>query len=245
MRRRDFIAGLGSAAASSMVARGQQRENVRRIGILMYGNESDPDANERLAAFATALRSLGWSDQNNLQIDIRWASGEVDRMRMFARELVDLRPDVILATATPVTAALQRETKGTPIVFAAVADPVGESFVASLARPGANITGFVNVEASMGGKWVELLREIAPRIGRVTTIFNPETSAGHGDFFLPTIETAAQSFRLPLTATPVRSDAEIEAAIKSIDHEEGGLVVMGSAFMSAHRPRADSGRFHA
>jgi putative ABC transport system substrate-binding protein len=159
MRRRDFIAALGGAAAWPFVARAQQGDRMRRVGVLMAGDENDP---EGLSGFTQGLAELGWTEGRNMRMDVRWATGSVDRMRMFAKELVGLQPDVILTSNTPVTAALQRETRTIPIVFAGVGDPVASGFVAGLPRPGGNITGFTSQEASLAGKWLGLLTEIAP-----------------------------------------------------------------------------------
>ena len=152
MRRREFIAGLGGAAAWPLAARAQQPDRMRRIGVLMAWDENDPEAKACLSGFTQGLAELGWTDGRNLRMDVRWAAGNVDRMRMFAKELVDLQPDVILANSTPVTAALQRETRTIPIVFVTVSDPVGAGFVASLPRPGGNITGFINHGSVNGGQ---------------------------------------------------------------------------------------------
>jgi putative tryptophan/tyrosine transport system substrate-binding protein len=162
MKRRAFIAGLGGAMTWRLAARAQQGERVRRVGVLMAFDENDPYAKARVSRLTQELAELGWTDGRNLRMDVRWAADSVDRMRMFAKELVGLQPDVILAQSTPVTAALQRETRTIPIVFASTSDPVGSGFVASLARPAGNITGFINVEAAMAGKWLGLLTEIAP-----------------------------------------------------------------------------------
>jgi putative ABC transport system substrate-binding protein len=167
-------------------------------------------------------------------MDVRWAAGDVDRMRVFARELVGLQPDIILANTTPVTAALQRETKTIPIVFALVSDPVGDGFVADLPRPGGNITGFITMEGAIAGKWLELLTEIAPRVKRAAIMFNPDTSPGGGSYFLPPFEAAARSFNVAAIAAP-----EIEAFITSLGREPGGgLVVNLDAFMYYHRAAA-------
>src|ERR1700686_3267931 len=161
MRRREFIAGVVTVAWP-LAARAQQPVRMRRIGVLMATDENDPEAKARLSGFTQGLAELGWTDGRNLRMDVRWAAGSVDRMRMLAKELVDLQPEMIFAPTTPVTAALQRETRTIPIVFANVGDPVGSGFVAGLPRPGGNITGFGSMEASMAGKWLELLTEIAP-----------------------------------------------------------------------------------
>jgi putative ABC transport system substrate-binding protein len=179
---------------------------------------------------------LGWNNGRNLRMDVRWAAGSVDRMRMFAKELVDLQPGVILANTTPVTAALRNETHTIPIVFVVVSDPVGAGFVASLARPGGNITGFINVEASFGGKWLELLKEIAPRVRRAAIMFNPDTAPGGGSYFLGSFESAAQSLGVEPITAPVRSVAEIESVMTRLGREPGGgLAVMSDGFMFIHR----------
>jgi putative ABC transport system substrate-binding protein len=208
---------------------------MRRIGVLMGWDENDPLAKAGLSGFAQGLGELGWSDRN-LRTELRWAAGNVDRMRMFAKELVDLKPDVILANTTPVTAALLRETRTTPIVFVIVSDPIGAGFVASLPRPGGNVTGFINVEAAMGGKWLQLLTEIAPGVKRAAIMFNPDTAAGGGSYFLTSFEAAARSLNVEPIVTPVHGDAEIESVITSLGREPGGgLVVMTDGFMTVHR----------
>jgi putative tryptophan/tyrosine transport system substrate-binding protein len=237
MRRREFIAGVGASAAWPLVARAQQGERVRRIGVLISYVENDPDAKTSLSAFTKGLADLGWTDGRNLRMDIRWGAGNLDRIRVFAKELVGLKPDVILAATTPVTAALQRETRTIPIVFVIVDDPVGDRFVVSLPRPGGNITGFIELEAAMAGKWVELLTKIAPGVKRVGIMFNPDTAAGGGSYFIPSFESGARSLKVEPIVTPVHSDAEIETVITSLGHEPGGgLVVMSDSFMYVHRP---------
>jgi putative tryptophan/tyrosine transport system substrate-binding protein len=166
MRRRSFIAGLGSAAAWPLAVRGQQGERVRRVGVLVGYEENDRDAKVWLSLFMQGLAQLGWTDGRNLRMDIRWPGGDVDRVRMLAKEIVDLRPDVILSISTPVTAAVRRETQTIPIVFAVVGDPVGDRFVASLSRPGGNVTGFMVQEPAIAGRWLEMLTQLAPRVTR-------------------------------------------------------------------------------
>jgi putative tryptophan/tyrosine transport system substrate-binding protein len=179
---------------------------------------------------------LGWTDGSNLRVDVRWGTGNVDRMRMSAKELLGLQPDLILAHGTPVTAVFQRETRTIPIVFASVSDPVGEGFVASLPRPGGNITGFIRQEATMAGKWLELLTEIAPGVKRVAAIFNPDTAPSGGLYVLPAFEAAARSFKVAPIAAPIHSDAEIETVITSLGREPGGgLVVPPDVFLFSHR----------
>jgi ABC-type uncharacterized transport system substrate-binding protein len=236
VRRREFITLLGGAAVPSMLwplyARAQQPDRMRRIGVLMAFDENDPKTKGWLSNFTQWLAELGWTDGHTVRMDVRWAAGSVDRMRTFAKELVQLQPDVIFASTTPVTAALQRETRTIPIVFVIVSNPVGAEFVAGLPRPGGNITGFTNVETAMGGKWLEMLKEIAPRVRRVAIMFNPDTASGG---FLVPFETAARSLAVePITAR-VRSDAEIEAVIASLGRERAGLVIMADSFMQVHQ----------
>jgi putative ABC transport system substrate-binding protein len=237
MRRRDLIAGIvGSAAGLPLAVRAQQPQLMRRIGVLMGWNETDREAQSNLAAFVQALQQLGWTDGRNMRIDYRWSNGDVNRMQIFSKELVGSAPDAILAHTTPVTAALQRETRTVPIVFVLVSDPVGEGFVASLPHPGGNITGFVHTEGEFAGKLLELLTEIAPTVKRVAIMFNPDTAPGRGSSYLPSFETAARSFRLEAIAAPVRNDAEIQAIVAMLGREEGGgLVAMPDGFTLVHR----------
>jgi putative ABC transport system substrate-binding protein len=196
--------------------------------------DEDPVAKGHLAVFAEGLSALGWIAGHNIQIDIRWAAGDADRMRTYAKELVDLQPDVIVSNGTPVTAVLQSETRTIPIVFVVVSDPVGAGFVANLPRPGGNITGFVNLEAAMASKWLELLTEIMPSINRAAILFNPDTAPGGGSYFLASFEAATKSFKVePITAA-VHSDAEIETVITQLGAAMGGLVVMPDSFTWVH-----------
>jgi putative ABC transport system substrate-binding protein len=234
MRRREFIAGLGGAAAWPVVARAQQPARMRRIGVLMVGDENDSEEKRRYSAFTQALADLGWADGRNLRIDLRWAGGEINRTRAFAQELVGLQPDIILANGTPATTTLQRETRTIPIVFVGVSDPVAGSIVARLDRPSGNITGFANVEASLGGKWLELLSEIAPGLKRAGIMFNPDTAPVSA--FMPSSETAARLLKVERIIAPVHSDVEIEAAIIALGREPGGgLVIMPDIFTNTHR----------
>jgi putative tryptophan/tyrosine transport system substrate-binding protein len=195
MKRREFITLLGGAAVAwPITARAQQPDRMRRLGLLMGNAENDPLSQPRIAAFLQGLAELGWSDSRNLQIDYRWAGADVEQIKQFAKGLVALKPDVILAQSTPVTAALQRETTGIPIVFVLASDPVGAGFVTSLARPGGNITGFINFEDAMGGKWLELLKEIAPAVKHAAIMFNPDTAPGGGEF--SSIRSRPQARRL-------------------------------------------------
>ncbi|MFL6797933.1 MAG: ABC transporter substrate-binding protein [Xanthobacteraceae bacterium] len=236
MNRRKFIMLLGGAAVWPLAAHAQQGQLTRRIGVLLAFDESDSRAKGWLSRFGKALSELGWTDGRNLRMDVRWARDDIDRMRLLAKELVDLQPNVILAFGTPVTAALQRETRTIPIVFAIVSDPVGEGFVASLSNPGGNITGFHNSEASIGGKWLELLTQIAPRIKRAAMIFNPETAPGHGKYYMRDFEAAAPSFDVTPIAAPVHSLDELEAAISDLGREPGGgFIAMADFFLLNHR----------
>jgi putative tryptophan/tyrosine transport system substrate-binding protein len=236
MRRREFIAGLGSATAWPLAVRAQQSDRPRRLGVLSPNEESDSGMKAYVAGFTQALAELGWTDGRNLRIDMRWAGGGVDRIRMFAKELIGLQPDVILSISTPVTAVLLRETRTIPIVFTAVSNPVGDGFVASLTRPGGNVTGFMIQEATIAGKWLELLTQIAPRITRAAAMFNPDTSPDGGAFFVTEFEAAARLLKVATIAAPVSSDADIEAVIAGLGREpDGGLVVTPDVFTVNHR----------
>jgi putative tryptophan/tyrosine transport system substrate-binding protein len=239
IKRRDFISSAllgGVAAASPLRVRAQlQTDRMQRVGVLMGWTENDPEFQRRLAALVQGLAQLGWTEGRNLRIDIRWTNGDVDRARTLAKELVELQPDVIVAGTTPVTAALHRATHTIPIVFTVVADPVGAGFVASLARPGANITGFLTNEGAMGGKWLGLLKQCVPRLERVAIMFNPDTAPGGGSFFLDSFDAAARSLGVRPSAASVRSDAEIETAITTLGREQAGLVVTTDSFLSIRR----------
>jgi putative ABC transport system substrate-binding protein len=210
---------------------------VRRAGVLIGLDENDPVARVWLSQFTQAFSELGWTDGRNLRIDVRWAGDDVGRIRMFAKELIGLQPDVILSISTPVTRVLQRETSSIPIVFTAVGNPVGDGFVASLSRPGGNITGFMIQEPTIAGKWLELLTQIAPRVTRAAAMFNPDTSPGGGAYFVPEFEAAARLLKVAPIAAPVHSDADMEAVITSVGRESGGgLVVTPDIFTINHRP---------
>ena len=233
MRRREFISLMGAAAlAGPLAARAQQPE--RRIGVLMYFGADDPEGQARLAAFVEGLQHLGWTDGRNVKIDIRWSAGDADRNRS-AEELVALAPDVLFASIGASVAALQRITHSVPIVFAAVIDPVGAGFVASLSRPGGNTTGFSEFDYSMSGKWLELLKEIAPNLTRVAVLRDPAVAAGIGQF--AAIEAmASPSSGVELTTIDVRDPGEIERAITAFARERnGGLIVTASQSSVTHR----------
>jgi putative ABC transport system substrate-binding protein len=232
IRRRVFIAGLGSAAAWPVVVRAQQGDRERRIGVLGAGDESDPANKRFVSAFTQALAGLGWADGRNLRMDLRWGHGDINRMRALAQELVGSQPDIILAGGTVATVALQRETRTIPIVFAYAGDPVATGIVAQLDRPSGNTTGFATTEASMGGKWLELLSEIAPGLKRTAIMFS---DTGFASAYMPSLETAARSLNVTLIPAPVHSDAEIEVAIIAFGREpRGGVVVVPDGFMAGH-----------
>jgi putative ABC transport system substrate-binding protein len=237
MQRRNFIRLLGGAAVAwPFAARAQQPDRMRRIGVMMGYAEDDPEAQTRLAAFKQGLLTLGWSEGRNLKIDVRWASGDTDRATAFARELVALQPEVIMSNTTPVTAALHKATKTISIVFVAVSDPVGAGFIASLPRPGTNITGFINLERTLGGKWLELLKEIAPRMTRVAVMFNPQTAPYTEEIYLPSMESAAKNLGVKQLKSLVYRKTDIEEAISGLGREPGsGLIAMTDSFMTVHR----------
>jgi ABC-type uncharacterized transport system substrate-binding protein len=237
MRRREFIAGLGSAAAWPLAARAQQGERMRRIGVLMPGTESDPEEQLRVTAFREGLAKLGWTDTRKVQIDYRWGALDIERMRTFATELVGLQPGVLFAGNTTTLAALQRATRDIPIVFTLVADPIAGGFVASLARPGGNITGFQGTEPPLAGKWMQVLREVIPGMRRAALLFNPESAPYAGEYFRHA-QAAAAPLAVELTAVPVHEETEIDGAIASLAREaNGGLIVMPDAFTRSHRGR--------
>ena len=234
IRRRQFIAGLGGAAAWPLAARAQQGDRVRHIGVLLGGDENDPVQKSRLSAFTQALANLGWTDGRNVWMDLRWFGDDINRIRALAQELVGLQPDIILTNATPPTVALQRETRTIPIVFAGAGDPATTGTVRRLDRPSGNITGFANLEASLGGKWLELLSEIAPGLKRAAIMFNPDMLPA--SLHVPSFETAARSLKVAPITEPVHSDVEIETAIIALGRAPGsGLVVLPDAFMNVHR----------
>lgn len=237
MKRREVIKLIGSAAVSwPLAVRAQQHDEVRRIGVLVNVAADDPEAQTSIAAFKQALQQLGWSEGRNLRIDFRGAAGDPERMQAFAKELVSLQPHVILTRSTPVTAALLKQTHTIPIVFTVVSDPVGEHFVESLARPGGNATGFTNVEFSLTGKWLELLKEVAPGIKRVAFVFNPKLAPGGGSYYTRLIEASAPTFAVTPTVAPVHDATEIERAIGEFVREpNGGLVVLPDATTLVHR----------
>jgi putative tryptophan/tyrosine transport system substrate-binding protein len=236
MKRRKFITLLGGAAATWPLAAGaQQPERMRRVGVLIAGTENDSSEQRRQAAFRKRLDELGWQAGRNIQIDYRWIAGNADRLRIFATELVDLRPDLIFAETTPATAALLEKTRTIPIVFVAVSDPVGSGFVTSLNRPGGNVTGFINMEPTMAGKWLGLLKEIAPRVTRVALLFNPAT-APYSEQYLNPFKAAAATLAVEAISAPVQQLSQLEpVAADQAREPNGALIVMADVFLWLHR----------
>ena len=234
MRRREFITLLGGAAAAlPLAARAQQSERMRRVGVLMNFTSDDPVSQDRLAAFVQGLQELGWTVGRNLQVDYRWGAGNVERYRTFAAELVALTPDVLVTAGAPAVEALQRATRTVPIVFTNVTDPVGGGLVASLARPGGNTTGLTLSEYGLSGKWLELLKEIAPRVTRAAVLRDP-VAVGIGQF--AAIQAVAPSLQMELSPVDVRDASEIERAVPAFaDRPSGGLIATASAPTAIHR----------
>jgi len=234
MKRRELLTLLGGAAAWPRAARAQQPSGVRRIGVLMNLASEDAEGQARLAAFHQGLQQLGWTVGRNVQIDYRWGAGNADRIRKFAAELVALAPDVILSAGSPSVAALQQATRTVPIVFVTVVDPVSSGFVDTLARPGGNITGFALLEYSISGKWLQLLKEIAPRVTRAAVIRDPALTSGGGQ--LGVIQAVAPSVGVEVTPLNVRDRGEIERAITAFARSpNGGLIVTASTLAGVHR----------
>src|SRR6516165_4326258 len=235
MRRRTFISLVGGAAVWPFAARAQQGERMRHIGVLMSLAADDAQGQARLAAFLQGLQQLGWIDGRNVRIDARWGAGDADRTRRYAAELVALAPDVILATGSPPVAALQQATRSAAIVFADVGDPIGQGFVETLARPGANTTGFMLFEYAMGGKWLELLKEIAPGVTRAAVLRDTAAMAGGQ---LGAIQAAAASLGVELGLVGMRDAGEIERGISTFARSaNGGLIVAASTLAFVHRER--------
>jgi putative ABC transport system substrate-binding protein len=237
MKRREFLVALGGAAAVAASPARAQQDRVRRIGVLMGYAESDPDTQARMAAFRGAFEALGWKDGRNVQITYRFGNGEIDQIRGYARDLIDGNPDVIVCETTPTLRMIREQTSTLPIIFISVTDPIRGGFVADLAHPGGHITGFTNFEVSMGGKWVELLKKMAPDVSRAGVMFNPETATGRGEFFLDAINASASSLGARVIPLPVRSDAEIATSVAELGREPGGgLIVVLDVFTAVHRP---------
>ena len=237
MKRREVIVGLGAAfgAAVGPLRVGAQAERTRRIGVLMSWTAGDPESLVRLAAFRDGLEKLGWREGHNLRLDVRWATSDTGLTQAFAKELVALQPDIILSPTTPTTTALLQHTRAIPVIFVAVSDPVGSGFVSKFSEPGSNVTGFINVEPTMAGKWLELLKEIAPRVERIAFLFNPAT-APYAEYYLGPFKTAAASLRVQAVAVPVYDASTLESAIAALAREpNGGLVLMPDTFLLNYR----------
>jgi ABC-type uncharacterized transport system substrate-binding protein len=239
VKRREFITFLGGAAVAwPLAARAQQQsQRIRSVGVLMAVAESDADVRAGVAMFQQSLQELGWSDGRNIRIDYRWGDADVDRIQALAKELVGLQPDVLVAHSTPSAKGLLQATRSIPIVFLTVTDPLGQGLVASLSRPGANITGFSVFEFSLGTKWVEILKQIAPGTRRVTAVFNPETAPYYG-MYLRSIEAATSAIGVELIAVELHSETDISNVIRKLGSEpNGGLFVLPDSHNVVHRKR--------
>jgi putative tryptophan/tyrosine transport system substrate-binding protein len=238
VKRREFITLLGGATVAwPLAVRAQPSDRVRRLAAMMGGRnaDTDPDGRAWFSAFRQGLQDLGWVEGHNFRADYRWPAGDLDRMRVIAKEFIDLQPDVLVAGNTPAVVSLLRETRTIPIVFTLLSDPVGTGVVASLARPGGNATGFTAFEYSLAVKWLEILKDLAPAVTRVALLFNPETSP-YAKHYLSFIETAAPAFKVVVTSASIRSISEMEAALTAHARERGGgLVVLPDAFTFSNR----------
>jgi ABC-type uncharacterized transport system substrate-binding protein len=241
MKRREFITLIGGAAVTwPLAARAQQPERMRRIGVLMSYAESDGEGQALVAEFRKGLQKLGWAEGRNIRFDYRWGALDAELMQRFAKELTALQPDLIFSHNTPTTAATLQQTRIIPIIFAVVADPVGSGFVESLPQPGGNVTGFINLEPTMAGKWLELLKEIAPRVNRAAFLFNPATTP-YRDIYLNPFKAAARSFAVEAIAAPVHDRSEFESVVAAQAREpNGGLIAMPDSFLNAHRVEVTS-----
>ncbi|MBV8139471.1 MAG: ABC transporter substrate-binding protein [Deltaproteobacteria bacterium] len=241
MKRREFISLLGGAATWPLAARAQLTDQTRRVGVLMINPESDPEGQSWVRVFREEIQNLGWTEGRNIRMDIRWAPpGDVEAMPRLAKELVSQQPDLILSQGTPSTVALLKETRTIPIIFAITADPIGSGFVASFQRPGGNATGFIVTEPTISGKWVELLKETAPRVARVAILFNP-TTATYSEYWLKSFKAAAASFALEAIEAPVRNRGDLDSAVAAQAIEPtGGMLVMPDPFTQVHRAEITS-----
>jgi putative ABC transport system substrate-binding protein len=236
VKRREFISLLGGAGAAwPLAAHSQPHERIWRIAMLSGLAANDPESRARLAAFEQGLKELGWMEGRNLQIDFRWSTGDTAEMQTFAKELVALKPDLIVGMTTPAVAALVHETKTIPIVFANIVDPLGRGFISDMARPGGNVTGIINYEFSMGGKWLETLKQVAPAVRRVAVLFNPDM-APYAPSFVRQVELSAPSLAVEWIAAVVHDDAELERTVADFAAEPaGGLIILPDVFTVGHR----------
>ena len=241
LKRRQIITLLGGAAAWPVAARAQQPDQVRRIGVLMSVPENDPEAQAWLGTFSEGLQQLGWTAGRNIRLDYRWAAPfDAESRQRVGKELVALQPELILTQNTVSTASILQETRSIPIIFANVVDPIGSGFVASLARPGGNVTGFTLVESSIVGKWLELLKEIAPRVNRVAFLFQP-AAAPYAQYYLDVFKAAAPSLGIAAIAAPINKTSEIEPVIaEQARDQNGGLILMPDTFLLVHRAEITS-----
>jgi putative ABC transport system substrate-binding protein len=237
VRRRDFITLFGGASVAwPMAARAQQPAQIRRVGMLIGYAENDPETQARLAAFRQAFEQLGWKEGRSVRIDYRFAPASPDQAQLLAKELVALHPDVLVGNSTPAAAALLHETRAIPIVFVGVSDPVGSQFVASIPQPGGSTTGFTNFEPSLIGKWLQILKEVAPNVTRAAVMFNPKTAPDEGAFFLNPFEPIARSLAVESIIARVTDANEIENAVAALARKpDGSLVIMPDAFNTVHR----------
>jgi putative tryptophan/tyrosine transport system substrate-binding protein len=230
MKRREFAGIVAGIAAWPLLAHAENTDRVRRVGVLLGNTEGDPQLVAGMSAFRQAMQELGWAEGRNLQIDLRWGRADPERMQMLALQLVEQRPDILFASTTPVIAALHSATKSIPTVFVLVSDPVGSGLVATLSRPGGNITGFINIEASLGGKWAEVLKELAPGLSHAAILFNPKTAPYYAYYVKP-FEDAARSFQIEPLISPVHSGDEIKGAITALAAKpRPGLVMPPDTF---------------
>lgn len=235
MKRRDFIAGVGAAALSPLAAPAQQPERMKLIATLLGTAETDLESRRRVAAFRDGLKAFGWIEGKTVRIESRWGGGSPELMRGFARELVNLKPDVILTNGTPSAAAIRAATSTIPVVFAVITDPIGDGFVASLARPGGNMTGFTAFESEIGGKWVDVLRDVSPKLTRIGLLFNPRTVPGGGTSLMrPFFDAAARAMGAEPVPLPVESAADIERSLAAHAQPGAGLVAMPDGFLFIH-----------
>jgi putative ABC transport system substrate-binding protein len=237
MRRREFITLLGGAAVIwPLAAQAEQQSGMRRIGVLMINPETDPEGQTWVRVFREELKKFGWTEGGNIRIDVRWSiPGDEEAMSRLAKEFVAQQPDLILSQGTPSTVALLKETRTIPIIFGIAADPVGDGFVASFPRPGGNATGFIVTEPTISGKWVELLKEITPRVVRVAMLFNP-TTATYAEYWLKPFRAAAASFALKAIEAPVRGKSDLDSVVAAQALEpNGGMIVMPDPFTQVHR----------
>jgi putative tryptophan/tyrosine transport system substrate-binding protein len=238
IRRREFIVALGGATAAWPLAAGAQQSG--KIGVLSGLPEDDREGHARIAAFQEGLQKLGWTAGRNVRIDVRWGTPEVETMQRLAKELVALRPDLIVTQNTPGTAAMLQQTRVIPIIFVNVVDPVGSGLVANFLQPGGNVTGFISLESTIAGKWLELLKQITPSLARVAFLFNPAT-ASFAEYYLTPFKAAAPSFAVEAMAAPVRDLSALETVIASLaEKPNGGLMIMPDTFLIAHRAAVTS-----